>query len=89
MPVQNPIPKRPRGLKSTLAIPATIIEDVCVFNLQALMVCLGLTEESTKKWCSRHGVGALTQGKTWIFTGESFRRDLQCFEQSRRGEQAD
>jgi hypothetical protein len=85
MPILSPIPKRPRGSKKLPPIPAMIVEDCCVFNLQALMLGLGLTEESTKKWCWRHGVRAVSQGRTWLFLGETFRRDLKQYEAKHGG----
>jgi hypothetical protein len=76
MPVLSAVPKRKKGSKKVDDIPAMILEDGCVFNLQALMAGLGLTEESTKKWCSRNRITSVSQGRTWLFTGEMFRRDL-------------
>ena len=70
MPILTPVPKRKRNARTADGIQAMIIEDACVFNLQALMLGLGLSEESTKRWVSRHGIRAATQGRTWVFTGE-------------------
>jgi hypothetical protein len=84
MPILTPIPKRPKGRKSHPEIPAMMFEDTCVFNLQALMLGLGLTELSAKKWCSRHGVRAVNQSRTWLFTGKEFREALIADSASRR-----
>lgn len=55
-----------------------LIDDSSVFNLPILQGLLGLKEESAKKWCSRHGVQAASQGRTWVFTGKMFRADLEA-----------
>jgi len=54
-----------------------LIDDSSVFNLQILQRGLGLTEESTKKWCSRNKIRSVSQGRTWLFTGRLFRQDLE------------
>jgi hypothetical protein len=57
---------------------AMLIDDTSVFNLQILQAGLGLSEESAKKWCSRHRVKAVSQGRTWLFTGATFRKALEA-----------
>ncbi len=58
-------------------IYAMLIDDSSTFNLQALQAGLGLTEQSVKAWCAKHGVRPVVQGRTWIFTGRTFRADLE------------
>ena len=57
---------------------AMLIDDGSVFNLQFLQAWLGLTEQSVKSWCAKHNVRPVVQGRTWLFTGKTFRAALEA-----------
>jgi len=77
----------PEQLKST-KVCGMLIDDTAFFNLQVLQAGLGLTsDESAKKWCLRHRVKPSVTGRTWLFTGRTFREAIENL--NRETEEAD
>ncbi|MEN1680988.1 MAG: hypothetical protein AAGJ46_15475 [Planctomycetota bacterium] len=65
-----------------------LLDETSVVNLSVVSVMLGLSEESTKKWCVKYGVRRMP-GRTWVTNGRQiFQAMERHFEESERGNEA-
>jgi hypothetical protein len=56
-----------------------MITDTTVFNLETLMAGIGYTSVvATKRWAIKHGIEPVAKGRTWLFTGRTFREALEA-----------
>jgi hypothetical protein len=68
----------PKNMFDNGDIVPMCIDDTSTFNLQFLTAGTGLCEESTVKWCDRHGIASATHGRTRWFSGRLFRADMEA-----------